>query len=73
MVSKYAYDIGYICALQDVICELASKSGLEVKVKEVNTTCEECGGTGVDPGSGSYSAPEPCPICLGTGREKGRE
>lgn len=30
-------------------------------------SCEDCGGTGVDPGS--LYEPEPCPPCQGSGRQ----
>ena len=29
--------------------------------------CEDCGGRGVDPGS--LSEPEPCQVCLGSGKQ----
>ena len=32
---------------------------------EIQFACEECGGTGVDPGS--LNDPEPCAVCLGSG------
>ena len=35
---------------------------------EIQFACEECGGTGVDPGS--LNDPEPCAVCLGSGSQR---
>jgi len=34
-------------------------------ILEVEANCEECGGSGVDPGSLDPWGPEPCPVCRG--------
>ena len=36
-------------------------------MSETRFACEECGGTGVDPGS--LHDPEPCAVCLGSGSQ----
>jgi hypothetical protein len=36
---------------------------------ELSITCEECGGSGVDPGGLNANEPEDCRVCHGSGRE----
>jgi hypothetical protein len=37
---------------------------------EVDVACEECGGSGFDPGGLDPWGPEPCPLCAGTKTQK---
>ena len=38
-------------------------------VAEIEQDCEECGGSGVDPGGLNAFEPEDCPVCHGTKRQ----
>ena len=42
---------------------------LEETEAEFSIDCEDCGGTGVDPGGLDAHVPEDCPSCGGSGRE----
>jgi DnaJ-class molecular chaperone len=42
---------------------------LEAETEAEPMACEDCGGTGVDPGGLDAHAPEDCPACNGTGQE----
>jgi DnaJ-class molecular chaperone len=48
----------------DVIEQLEAETEVELSIE-----CEDCGGSGRDPGSLNAFEPEDCPSCLGTGRE----
>jgi hypothetical protein len=39
-------------------------------VLEVESDCEECGGSGFDPGGIDPWGPEPCPVCHGAGTQR---
>jgi hypothetical protein len=49
--------------------ETARPEALPPYVMEVEVNCDECGGTGFDPGGIDPWGPEPCPACRGAKRQ----
>ena len=52
-----------------VLEELEQSNEASPYIAETDQPCDECGGTGRDPGSLNPFEPEDCPSCGGSGRE----